>query len=246
MGNRTTGPTAPRSKDASGHRVPDNVRRIRVAVVDDHAVVREGLRGLLRAASDLVVAGEATDGEGALRLAETVAPHVLVLDVVLPDFSGIEVARWLRATHPEIRVLYFTAHDEDCWIQDAIASGAAGYLLKRDGPLELIEAVRGVARGETGWFSRQIISKALQHGSLDRLTTEGGSEQLSPREREVLILLARGLENDEIGAALTISEATVKNHVTAIYAKLPVRTRTGACAWAWEHGLVGAPRSESH
>lgn len=208
---------------------------IRVVLADDHPVVRRGIRSLLEQAPDVAVVGEASDGAEALRLVETLAPDVLLLDMEMPGLSGVDVARRLHAAEAPVRVLALSAYDDEQYIFGLLDSGAAGYLTKDEAPTTIVEAVRGVAHGEEGWISRRAAAKIVHRR---RHALEAATASLSDREREVLRLVARGLSNSEIADTLFIAEGTVKNHVTHIYAKLDLRTRAEAVAWAWQHGLV--------
>ncbi len=208
---------------------------IRIVLADDHPVVRRGIRSMLEKASDLVVVGEAGGGEEALRLVEHLAPDVLLLDMEMPDISGLEVARRLLADGSPVHVLALSAHDDEQYIFGLLDHGAAGYLTKDEAPSTIVEAVRGVARGEKGWISRRVANKLVRR---KRMALEAATSALSDREREVLRLMGRGYNNTRIAETLFISEGTVKNHVTHIYDKLNLRTRAEAVAWAWQHGMM--------
>ncbi len=213
----------------------ESIPSIRIVLADDHPVVRRGIRSMLEKASDLVVVGEAGGGEEALRLVEHLAPDVLLLDMEMPDISGLEVARRLLADGSPVHVLALSAHDDEQYIFGLLDHGAAGYLTKDEAPSTIVEAVRGVARGEKGWISRRVANKLVRR---KRMALEAATSALSDREREVLRLMGRGYNNTRIAETLFISEGTVKNHVTHIYHKLYLRTRAEAVAWAWQHGLV--------
>ena len=208
---------------------------IRIVLADDHPVVRQGIRSMLEKASDLVVVGEAGGGEEALRLVDHLAPDVLLLDMEMPDISGLEVARRLLADGSPVHVLALSAHDDEQYIFGLLDHGAAGYLTKDEAPSTIVEAVRGVARGEKGWISRRVANKLVRR---KRMALEAATSALSDREREVLRLMGRGYNNTRIAETLFISEGTVKNHVTHIYDKLNLRTRAEAVAWAWQHGMM--------
>lgn len=212
---------------------------IRIVLADDHPIVRDGVRLLLERDPALLVVGEAGDGAGALRLVAALAPDVLILDMALPDMDGVAVARRLQESGSSVRVLGLSAHDDEEYIGGLLASGAAGYLTKDEARQRIVEAVRGVARGETGWLSRRVAVRLLDHAPLGSRTTPGTT--LSAREREVLRLVARGLDNTQIAAALGIGPGTVRTHVTAIFGKLGVHRRSEAVAWAWARGLGGVP-----
>ena len=208
---------------------------IRVVLADDHPVVRGGIRTLLEKAPGVTVVGEASSGREALGLVEKLAPDVLLLDMEMPGGTGLEVARWLQERAASVKVLALSAYDDEEYIFGLLDSGAAGYLTKDEAPDIIIEAVQGVARGEEGWISRRVASKIV---SRKRTALKAATTTLSDRELEVLKLMARGDGNPLIAETLFISEGTVKNHVTRIYAKLDLRTRAEAVAWAWQHGLM--------
>ena len=211
---------------------------IRVALADDHPSLRAGIRARLEREKDIEVVGEASTGEEALRLATDLKPHVLLLDMEMPDISGVEVAKRLKASEAPVRILALSAHDNEEYILKLLDSGAAGYLTKHE-PLEtIVAAVRGVARGEDGWLSRDVAA-ALMHHRRSRLDLEEDPLRvLSEREREVLYHIAKGESNQQIGDHLFITESTVKKHVNNIYFKLEVGSRAEAVAWAWKHGVV--------
>lgn len=212
---------------------------IRVVLVDDHAVVRAGLRLLLESQPDIEVVGEAPQGEAALGLVAESAPDLVLLDLVMgPGADGIETTKRLRAANPEQRVLIFTTYDADADIVRAVDAGAVGYVLKSSEPDEIFRAVRAGARGESV-LSPPIASRIMQH-----LQDPGGA--LTPREADILESLAGGLSNRQIGAELFISETTVKTHLAHIYAKLGVDGRGQAIAVATQRGLIRAPRPGAH
>jgi DNA-binding NarL/FixJ family response regulator len=207
---------------------------IRVVLADDHPLFRAGVRQLLDAAGVAVV-GEAGTGEEALALVHALRPDVLLLDMEMPVMTGVEVARRLHATGEEVRVLALSAYDDEQYVAELLACGAAGYLTKEEVPDRIVSAVRGIARGEGRWLSPGAAERAAR-----RPAAEPEGRALSPREEEVLRLIAQGLDNAAIAGHLFISESTVKNHVTNLFAKLGVRTRAEAVAWAWRSGLMGA------
>ncbi len=213
----------------------ESIPSIRIVLADDHPVVRRGIRSMLEKASDLLVVGEAGDGDEALRLVDHLAPDVLLLDMEMPGKTGLEVARRLLADGSPVHVLALSAHDDEQYIFGLLDHGAAGYLTKDEAPSTIVEAVRGVARGEKGWISRRVANKLVRR---KRRALEAATSALSDREREVLRLMGRGYNNTRIAETLFISEGTVKNHVTHIYDKLNLRTRAEAVAWAWQHGLI--------
>lgn len=213
---------------------------IRIVLADDHPALREGIRTRFHLESDFEIVGEADTGEEALRLTNQLRPDVLLLDLELPGLSGIEVARRLKAGDSATRILVLSAHDDEEYIVRLLDGGALGYLTKQE-PLEaIVRAVRGVARGEEGWLSRDVAAALMR---LRRSRGAGNPiRMLSVREREVLALLARGQTNQQIGDELFITEHTVKKHVNNIYFKLEVGSRAEAVAWAWKHGIVESDR----
>lgn len=204
---------------------------IRVLIVDDHPVVRDGLAGMLATQPDLHVVGDAADGEAALRQVAAQSPEVVLMDLQLPRLSGVEATAAIRAGHPRVQVLVLTTYDTDADITAAIEAGAIGYLLKDTGREQLCAAVRAAARGES------ILSPAVAAKLLGRIRGRG-RDGLSGREIEVLTAVARGQGNKQIARTLHISEATVKTHLLHIYAKLGVDDRTAAVTTALERGMI--------
>jgi NarL family two-component system response regulator LiaR len=204
-------------------------------MVDDHAIVREGLRTFLGVLPDIELVGEAAGGEEALEAAERVEPDVVLMDLVMPGMDGIEAIRRLRARSPGIKVIALTSFSDDDKLYPAIKAGAAAYLLKDVGPRELAEAIRAAARGEMGLHAE--VTRRLMSG-IAGAQVETSEEPLTNREREVLRCLGRGLSNKEIGTELFISEKTVKTYVNNILAKLGLLDRTQAALYAVKHGVV--------
>jgi DNA-binding NarL/FixJ family response regulator len=207
---------------------------VRVLLVDDHPVVRVGLRGMLAAAPDIEVVGEAGSGNEAVVLAGTLAPDVVLMDLRMPEVDGVTATERIRAVRPETRVVVLTTYDTDTDILRAIEAGAAGYLLKDASLDTLADAVRAAARGET------VLAPPVAARLVDRMRTPTG-ETLTPRETEVLALVARGLSNADIGRRLYIGGATVKTHLLRIFAKLDVNDRTAAVTVAMSRGLLPPP-----
>jgi DNA-binding NarL/FixJ family response regulator len=205
---------------------------IRVAVVDDHAVVRQGLLLLLQTAADLEVVGEAVNGATALRLARETRPDVLLLDLLMPDMDGMAVLRALRQEGLPCKVLLLTSSLEDQLLKAAIEAGADGYLLKATQMTDLLDAVRRVAAGDNAFdplVVRKLVQQSRQREPLDDLTG---------REREVFDLLARGQNYAEIAEKLGVSEATIRTHGGSLLAKLDLRDRTQVMVYALKRGLV--------
>jgi two-component system, NarL family, response regulator DevR len=203
---------------------------VRVFLLDDHEVVRRGVRDLLEAAGDIEVVGEASTADEALRRVPAVRPEVAVLDVRLPDGNGIEVCRELRATHPEIRCLMLTSFNDDEALFDAIVAGASGYVLKEVRGGDLVDGVRRVARGES------LLDPLATARVIERLRNPPPEDErlssLSPQERRILSLLADGLTNRQIAAEMYLAEKTIKNYVSNLLLKLGMHRRTEAAVSA--------------
>lgn len=203
---------------------------VRVFLLDDHEVVRRGLRQLLESDDDLEVVGEAATAEEAVGRIPATSPHVAVLDVQLPDGSGVEVCREVRSKNPELAVLILTSFDDDQALFDSIMAGAAGYVLKQIKGNELIDAIKAVADGKS------LLDPDVTQLVLDRLR-QGESEdalvaQLTPQERNIFDLIGEGLTNKQIGERMYLAEKTVKNYVSNVLAKLGMQRRTEVAAYA--------------
>lgn len=198
---------------------------IRVVLADDHAVVRAGIRQFLETASDIQVVAEADDGEKAQRLIEEFLPDVAVLDIQMPQASGIQVTRWVRTHHREIGVLILTAYDDDPYVAAVLQAGANGYVLKTATPADIIQAVRDVSDGKSALDAR-IITKVMAQLTDHQYSTP--IEELTEREHEVLMLVGRGYTNKAIGVQLGISDRTVQGHLAHIFNKLQASSRTEA------------------
>jgi DNA-binding NarL/FixJ family response regulator len=201
---------------------------VRVLLVDDHQLVRSGLAGLLDAADGLTVVGQASDGAEAVERALEVAPDVVLMDLSMPGVDGVEGTRRLRDEVPDARVVVLTSFSDATRVQEALAAGAVGYLLKDSEPRDLVAAVRSAAQGYAPLDPRVA-------GALLPTAPRPVSDGLSARERQVLRLLAQGMANKQIGRALGISERTVKVHVGHVFRQLGVADRTSAALWATEH-----------
>jgi NarL family two-component system response regulator LiaR len=207
---------------------------INVLVVDDHAVVREGLRTFLELQDGIAVVGEAADGEAAVRQAEALRPDVVLMDLVMPRLDGVGAMRELRRRLPATRVIVLTSFVDDERLLPAIQAGAAGYLLKNAAPSELARAIRAAHSGEA------LLDPLVAARLVDAIAQPPGepaAERLTAREREVLALIARGLSNKRIARELGIAEKTVKTHVGHVLAKLGVTDRTQAAVHAVRMGL---------
>ncbi|MEV7324647.1 response regulator transcription factor [Streptomyces sp. NPDC093970] len=208
---------------------------ISLLIVDDHPVVRDGLRGMFASAPGFTVLGEAPDGVAAVALARTLDPDVVLMDLRMPGGGGVDAIRELARQGVRAKVLVLTTYDTDSDTLPAIEAGATGYLLKDAPREELFTAVRAAAQGRT------VLSPAVASRLVTAVRTPGapGNEPLSAREREVLALVARGASNREAARELFISEATVKTHLTHLYAKLGVNDRAAAVATAYRRGILG-------
>ena len=204
---------------------------IRILLVDDHPVVRHGLRGMLDAEPDLTVVGEASSGAAGVAAARELTPDIVLMDLRMPDGDGVQATGQILAALPAVRVVVLTTYETDRDILRAIEAGASGYLLKDASPAELADAVRAAARGET------VLAPSVA-STLIRQVRAPAPPALSAREVQVLRLVALGRTNADIGKELFISEATVKTHLLHIYAKLGVNDRAAAVATAYERGLL--------
>ncbi|MGW2049132.1 response regulator [Streptomyces sp. NPDC001858] len=209
---------------------------ISLLIVDDHPVVRDGLRGMFDSAPGFTVLGEAASGEEALTRAAALDPDVILMDLRMPGGGGVAAIAALTRRRSRAKVLVLTTYDTDSDTIPAIEAGATGYLLKDAPREELFAAVRAAAQGRT------VLSPAVASRLVSAVRAPGGDEPLSAREREVLALVARGTSNREIARELFISEATVKTHLTHLYAKLSVNDRAAAVARAYERGILGRDR----
>ena len=213
---------------------------IRVVLADDQALVRTGFRMILAEAGDIEVAGEAGDGEAAVKVAAQVIPDVVLMDVRMPGTDGIAATRLIRAAQPATRVLILTTFDLDEYVYAGLRAGASGFLLKDALAADLLSAVRIAASGEAvvaPAVTRRLIERFIA-GSGPHPTCDTTLDVLTPRERETLTLVARGLSNAEIAARLFLSEGTVKTHVSRVLAKLGLRDRIQAVILAYEVSVI--------
>ena len=213
---------------------------VRVLLVDDDELMRAGLKAVLSSDPTIHVVGEAGDGRAAVRSARSVGADVVLMDVRMPNLDGIAATREILATSPKIKIAVLTTFEQDDYIFGALNAGASAFLLKRTKPEELIAAIHTIAIGDS-LLSPSVTRKVIERIAGQRLadpTIGKRLDQLTPRERQVLELIARGLSNSEIAAAFVIEETTVKTHVKRILAKLEVRDRVQAVIFAYESGLT--------
>jgi DNA-binding NarL/FixJ family response regulator len=214
--------------------------RVRVLIVDDDALMRAGLRGILSSDDTIDVVGDAVDGRDAIYRTRLLRPDVVLMDVRMPDLDGISATRKLLDAFPDTRVVILTTFEQDDYIFGALRAGASGFLLKRTRPEELVAAVHTIAAGDS------LLSPSVTSRVIERMARQPGPDashdarldELTPREREVLELLARGLSNAEIATTLRIEESTVKTHVKRLLSKLRVRDRVQAVIFAHQSGVT--------
>ncbi len=209
---------------------------IRVLIVDDHAVVRHGLRAFLQTQDDIDIAGEAADGEEAVRRVRELVPDVVLMDLVMPKLDGIAAIREIRSLSPSTKVIVLTSFADDEKVFAAVKAGAAGYLLKDVRPQELGEAIRVVNRGEA--LLHPTVAAKLMQEVAESGRREASPDSLTAREMDVLRLIARGMSNKEIALELGVAEKTVKTHVSNILQKLHLADRTQAALYAVRERLV--------
>jgi DNA-binding NarL/FixJ family response regulator len=214
---------------------------VRVLLVDDDDLMRAGLRAVLSSDATIEVVGEAGDGAAAALAVGRLKPDIVLMDVRMPNIDGISATREILAGTPEVKVVILTTFEDDDYIFGALNAGASGFLLKRTSPEELIGAIHAVADGDS-LLSPSVTRRVIERMARQPVLTDGAAmdriEELTPREREVLELLARGLSNGEIGSAFVIEETTVKTHVKRVLMKLHLRDRVQAVIFAYENGVV--------
>ena len=210
---------------------------IRILIADDHGLLRAGLRALLNGEPDLEVVGEAADGDEAMRLARTVQPDIVLMDIHMPGCGGIEATRRLKVLRPDVLVLILTVHEEKSLLQEAIRAGAAGYIIKRAVESELINAIHAISRGDL--YVHPAMTRALLNGTTARRDDDRFAvEEPTPREVEVLRLIAQGHTNRQIAEILAISVRTVESHRANLLGKLHLRSRVELVRYAMKHGLL--------
>ena len=213
---------------------------IRVMVVDDQALVREGLMTLLGAAGDVTPVAAASDGEDAVRMAARHRPDVVLMDLRMPVLDGVEATRQIRSALPDTEVVVLTTHADEASILDALRAGARGYLTKDAGIAEISRAVHAAAAHQAvlAPVAQSALMEAANAGARPAPPPASLPDDLTPREAEVLSLVAEGLSNREIASTLVVSEATVKTHINHVFAKIGVRDRAQAVHYAYTHGLA--------
>lgn len=207
----------------------------RIVIADDHGVLRAGLRALLNAEPDLEVIGEAGTGEKAVRLAVDLQPDVMLMDISMPGLDGIAATRQIASQAPQVRVLLLTVHEDEALLREALEAGASGYIVKRAVESELIDAIRATVAGDL--YVHPALTRALVGGAADQ-PVGGQTEILSPREIEVLRLLALGHTNRQIAELLHLSVRTVESHRASLRAKLDLDSRAELVRYATEYGLL--------
>ena len=218
--------------------------KIRLMIVDDHEIVRMGMRALFELESDITVVGEASNGAEAVAKVGVLDPQVILMDVRMPNMNGVEACRDIKNTRSDVHILMITSHDDAKAAEDSILAGASGYLIKNSSRAELLKAVRLAASGQTlvdPSSAKQAMNKIL---SLASGTTHIPGDELTDREREVLALVARGYTNKHIADTLYVSEKTARNHVSHILEKLGLSRRSEAAAFAVENKLVPPRHTE--
>ncbi|HZG13835.1 MAG TPA: response regulator transcription factor [Candidatus Bathyarchaeia archaeon] len=221
---------------------------IRILLVDDHAVVLRGLHFFLATQKDFTIIGEAHNGKEALEMVATSKPDVILMDLVMPEMDGIEATAQIRKQHPDVKVLVLTSYNDQDYVLPALQAGASGYLLKDMKPDQIVESIRGALSGNiqlhpdvTQKLMTQMSAPVPLNSPAEGKASQVAAsvwENITKREREVLVLIAQGMSNKEIASVLVIAEKTVKTHVSSILAKLNLADRTQAALFAVKHGML--------
>ncbi len=211
---------------------------INVMIADDHAIVRSGLRSILEAEKDLKLTGEATGGYEAIELVDQAPPEILLLDISMPDLDGISVTRNLITRYPDLKILILTIHEDRALIQEAIKSGASGYILKKAAEADLIAAIHTILKGDTYVDPVLIRDLIVDQSEKESHSSKPLDNPLTPRETEVLKLIVNGYTNRQIGEELTISVRTVDGHRANLSGKLGLKNRVELVRYAREQGLI--------
>jgi DNA-binding NarL/FixJ family response regulator len=209
------------------------MKDIKVLLADDHPIVVKGIHDLLEVADGIEVVGEANSGQDAIQMVKALKPDIVLLDIEMPDINGIEVINQLVESSIPVKVLVLSSYDDREYISQMLSMGASGYLIKDEVTDVIVEAVRGVARGEKGWVSRRVAERLSQ-----MLDNKGDNKDLTPRELDVLSLVSQGKTNAEIGLALGISDKTVEKHLDMIFRKMGVVSRVEAAVMAVREHIV--------
>lgn len=218
---------------------------IKILIADDHALLREGIKNVLELEHDFIVIGEAADGEETLRKVAELAPDVLLLDINMPHYNGLEVIKKLQSTQPDTKIIVLTIHDDESYVLEVVKSGAVGYLLKDIEPGMLVKAIRTVYQGESFIYptlAKKLFSEISRQEERKqeraKLFERRKEDRLTYREIEVLELICQGMSNQTIAQKLFLSEKTVKNHLTNIFRKINVTDRTQAVLYALKNKIV--------
>lgn len=211
---------------------------INVLIADDHAIVRTGLRALLRSEPGLQLAGEATGGYEAIELVGKTRPDVLILDLSMPDLDGIAVTRQLKPEYPDLRILILTVHEDEAMLREAIRAGASGYIVKHAAEAELIAAIKAIRHGDL-YVDPAMLRVLLVESAKPRMEDPASPDPLTPRETDVLKLIVQGYTNRQVGEELGISVRTVEGHRANLLEKLGLRTRVELVRYARDRGLIG-------
>jgi DNA-binding NarL/FixJ family response regulator len=214
--------------------------RITVIIADDHPIVRNGIKNEILRHNDIDVIAETENGDETLQVTQSLQPDVLLLDINMPGLRAIEVVREICKLHGKTKVLILSAFGDPEYVLAMLKAGASGYMLKEEEPATIAQGVRTISSGET-WLSSDLATNLV----FASVKTEQKTDlmELTSREEEVLRLIAKGHNNEQISKTLTISQGTVKNHVSSIYDKIGVKSRAEAVAWAWQHGIVKPPKN---
>lgn len=215
-----------------------SVDKIRILIADDHTILREGIRSLLEAEADFQVVGEAEDGHAVLKMVDELRPHVVLMDIAMPLLNGLEATRQIKRHHPKVKVLVLSMHENEEYIRQVLACGAMGYILKDAAARDLIQAIRAVYQGEavlSPAITRLVIEDYLRWGDLQ---VQNHADGLSPREREVLQLIAEGYTNKQIAEILCIAVKTVQAHRTNIMSKLDLHDRSELIKYAIRKKII--------
>ena len=211
---------------------------INILIADDHAIVRTGLRALLRSEAGLQLVGEATGGYEAIELVGKTHPDILILDLSMPDLDGIAVTRQLKPQYPDLRILILTVHEDEAMLREAIRAGASGYIVKHAAEAELIAAIKTIRRGDL-YVDPAMLRVLLVESPKPRTEQPASPDPLTPRETDVLKLIVQGYTNRQVGEELGISVRTVEGHRANLLEKLGLRTRVELVRYARDRGLIG-------